>query len=208
MGELDVQGTDAGVVPEVPVLAPVGNEDLTAMMPPMGLPPGPSKKTFLIVAAALVAVALIGGALFVATQRNDTPVSPTTTKNDMPEQSRQDTPTSTVDDKANDAERKADLQLLQGQIEAHYAMTGEYPTFAQINDEAFRANNMKGLDPQSLRDPEADEDTSGLSATPEAGVYAYKASPTGCDNTETACTGYTLLAFLSTGDTYTLTALN
>jgi hypothetical protein len=95
---------------------------------------------------------------------------------------------------------------LHGQIEAYYAQNGYYPTLANINTASWRATNMKGLDAETLKDP--DGSASSLAASPAVHVYSYEAIPTGCDNVKTQCIDYTLTATLDSGGTYVKQALN
>ena len=99
-----------------------------------------------------------------------------------------------VQSKARDTKRKTDINAIQGQVEAYNTNAGYYPTLANINDSAWRATNMKGLDPSALQDPQGSAQT--LVAAPVAKSYAYAALPSGCDNTSTNCTSYTLTATL------------
>jgi prepilin-type N-terminal cleavage/methylation domain-containing protein len=92
-----------------------------------------------------------------------------------------------IQEDARDAERKTDLEAVEGHLEAYAAKNGTYPTTANVADTAFVAAEFKGLDPDALLDP-----TSGAS-------YTYTATPStpACDNTSgNECTGYTLSADL------------
>lgn len=111
-----------------------------------------------------------------------------------------------IQEKARDTKRKTDVNALQGQIEAFEAQNGNYPTLANVNDSSWRATNMKGLDPSALQDPKGS--TEALVTTPAANVYAYAVTPSGCDNSTTDCTGYTLTATLEGGGTYAKQNLN
>lgn len=111
-----------------------------------------------------------------------------------------------IQEKARDTKRKTDINALQGQIEAFEAQNGNYPTLGNINDSTWRGTNMKGLDPSALQDPKGS--TQALSDTPGANTYAYVATPSGCDNSATDCTGYTLTATLEAGGTYVKQNLN
>jgi general secretion pathway protein G len=106
-----------------------------------------------------------------------------------------------VQQKARNTKRQTDLVALDGHIEAYNGQNGYYPTLANINDPAFRAANMKGLDPSALQDPTGSAQT--LVASPQVGAYAYVPSPASCDNTATECTGFVLTATLEGGGTYT-----
>ena len=115
-----------------------------------------------------------------------------------------------IQQKARNTERTTDVNALQGQIEAYYAVNGKYPTLANLNDSAFRASNMKGLDAEALKDPKGSAQT--LVATAGANNYSYVAAPSGCDNSTADCTGYTLTATyegtVNGSATYVKTALN
>ncbi len=115
-----------------------------------------------------------------------------------------------IQQKARNTERTTDVNALQGQIEAYYAVNGKYPTLDNINDSSFRSTNMKGLDAEALKDPKGSAQT--LVAVAAANSYAYTATPSGCDNTTTDCSGYTLTATyegtVNGSSTYAKTALN
>jgi prepilin-type N-terminal cleavage/methylation domain-containing protein len=106
-----------------------------------------------------------------------------------------------VQQKARNTKRQTDLVALDGHIEAYNGQNGYYPTLANINDPAFRAANMKGLDPSALKDPTGSAQQ--LVAVPTASAYAYVPSPANCDNAATECTGFVLTATLEGGGTYT-----
>jgi hypothetical protein len=112
-----------------------------------------------------------------------------------------------LNSKAADTERKTDINALHSQLEAYDAENGYYPTLASLNDPAWRAANMKGLDSEALKDPSGT--TAKLAASPAKGVYAYAVKPLACDNgTHGNCTGYTLTATLDDGTTYAKQDLN
>jgi type II secretory pathway pseudopilin PulG len=113
-----------------------------------------------------------------------------------------------IQSKARDTERTTDLKTLQSQIEASYAMNGNYPTLAEINDATWRSQNMQGLDSESLKDPQGSSTT--LVATPAAKAYAYQPVD---DNgkactVDTDCQAYTLTAKLEGGSDLVLDSLN
>lgn len=107
-----------------------------------------------------------------------------------------------IQQKGRDSQRKTDINALQSHVEAYYAQTGTYPTAAMINDTAWRAANMKGLDPESLKDPKAAgaDLNAGASSATQYG-YSALAAAAACP----AATG-TGAAMISTCDSYTLTA--
>jgi hypothetical protein len=111
-----------------------------------------------------------------------------------------------VQSQAADTERKTDINALQGQIEAYWADNGFYPTLTNINDPNWRATNMKGMDPEALKDPAGTSQK--LAASPAAHVYSYQALPTGCDNVKVQCDDFTLTATLDAGGTYSKQSLN
>jgi general secretion pathway protein G len=119
-----------------------------------------------------------------------------------------------IQEKARDTKRKTDMNALQGQIEAYDAQNGNYPCLASvtatcaadINSSTFRSTNMKGLDPSALQDPKGSAET--LVGAPAAHEYSYAATPSGCDDATTDCTGYTLTATLEAGGTFVKQNLN
>lgn len=107
---------------------------------------------------------------------------------------------------ARDTERKTDIKVIQGHLEAYWADSGYYPTLAQLNSPTWRAANMGGLDINALKDPAGT--SSVLAAKPGAHVYSYAASPSGCDDVKTQCADFTLTATLDAGGTYVKQSLN
>jgi len=90
-----------------------------------------------------------------------------------------------------DAERKTDLEAVEGHLEAYAAKNGMYPATADIDDvaldAAFISANFEGLDTDALIDPTSGDE------------YVYTATPSSpaCDNTSgNECSGYTLSADL------------
>ncbi len=110
---------------------------------------------------------------------------------------------------AQDTERNTDIKALHGQIEAYYAQYGKYPTLANMNDSAWLATNMKGLDKEALKDPKGT--SYSLASSPAQNVYSYSVKAndgSACNDTTKDCTKYTLTATLSTGSTFTKENLN
>ena len=112
-----------------------------------------------------------------------------------------------VQAKARDTERKTDVRALHGQLEAYQAQNGKYPTLGNVNDAAFRAANMKGLDPAALQDPKGAAQTL-VAGAGDSKTYGYAVIPAACDNVATDCTSYTLTATLEGGGTYVKASLN
>jgi hypothetical protein len=109
---------------------------------------------------------------------------------------------------AKDAERKTDINALLTQAEVFYTDNAYYPSFAQFNDPVWRAANMKGLDPNALKDP--DGTSTQLAAKPAKHIYAYRPESEGCNNltAKTMCVNYALTATLENGNVYVKQALN
>jgi prepilin-type N-terminal cleavage/methylation domain-containing protein len=102
---------------------------------------------------------------------------------------------------ARNTNRQTDLRSIHGQLEAYFAAEGNYPTLGNLNDAAFRQANLRGLDNDALVDPRDDREDPFATPGPLVGArtvnrYAYVATPTGCDNTTTACESYNLIAVL------------
>ena len=112
--------------------------------------------------------------------------------------------------KGRDSQRQADLSALQTQVEAFYANNNYYPALADVNDDDWRAANMKSLDDGAMKDPSAAENSDSLSATAASAtnqkIYGYVT--TGCTGTAPdddtgstdQCTGYTLTAYLEAAE--------
>ncbi|MFZ1483787.1 MAG: type II secretion system protein [Candidatus Saccharimonadales bacterium] len=100
-----------------------------------------------------------------------------------------------IQQKGRNAQRQTDINALNGHVEAYYAQTGYYPTVDNVNDLDFRRDNMKGLDPEALKDPKATGPNINDGAS-SATQYGYAVSPAGCNNTTTLCDTYVLTATL------------
>lgn len=115
-------------------------------------------------------------------------------------------------------ERQADIDILQSQLEAFYAQHDVYPSLAQINDSAWRAENLKNLKENALQDPQwaagkgcANQQKAVLANTPTANCYAYQitaADGAACDNNQVKCGRYTLTVLLENGEAYVKASLN
>ena len=106
-----------------------------------------------------------------------------------------------IQQKARNSQRQTDINAVDSHVEAYYATNGNYPTLANLNDATWRSANMKGLDPEALKDPKATSDDLA-SGTGSATQYGYTVTPSGCDNTTTMCDSFTLTATLEGGGTY------
>ncbi len=108
-----------------------------------------------------------------------------------------------IQQKARNSQRQTDINAIDSHVEAYYAQSGNYPTFAQLNDATWRAANMKGLDAAALVDPKGN-DIANSAATAGTYTYGYVAThddgTTACSATgtadDTACTKFTLTASL------------
>jgi general secretion pathway protein G len=100
-----------------------------------------------------------------------------------------------IQQRARNTKRQTDINAIASHIEAYFADNAKYPTLTDLNSSTFRSANLKGLDPEALKDPKGSAQT--LVATPAASSYAYAVtddSGNACDNSTTDCTKYTLTA--------------
>lgn len=107
---------------------------------------------------------------------------------------------------ARNRTREADINALHSQLEFFYGNNDYYPTLAQLNDAAWRADNMRGLDSEALRDPQGA--AAVIVSSPAAGSYAYVVLPADCNNTDEDCEEYTLTATLEGSDPFVKNSLN
>lgn len=107
-----------------------------------------------------------------------------------------------IQQKGRNTERTTDLKALQGQLEAFYVQTTNYPTEAQLSttsatNVAFITANMKGLDKEALRDPKGTPGDFSFATPATASKYSYVATTdalAACDNVTTLCSKYVLTA--------------
>ncbi len=112
-----------------------------------------------------------------------------------------------IQQKARDSQRQTDIDALDSHLEAYYADNGYYPTLNDLQTSSWVADNMKGLDPESLTSPDgkAIADTAG---TGGSGGWAYGYTTTGCtatspSSTSNECTSFQLKANLEGGSSFT-----
>lgn len=112
---------------------------------------------------------------------------------------------SEIQAKARNTNRQSDLQALQTQVEAFYAVQGYYPNNTDLNSSSWRVTNMKNLDPAALQDPKSATSVL-LTAQPAANVYQYwyTPAPSTCEGavgsgSDASCTGYSLGANMEAG---------
>ena len=124
-----------------------------------------------------------------------------------------------VQAKNRNAERKADIDSMKGQLEAHYAATNTYPTFANFSDPAWRSKNLSRLKDEAVSDPNWNKgikdctknNTASITAKATANCYSYQVTGTdgsSCDNNKNPCAHYTLSSLLEGGEKYTKSSLN
>ncbi|HSX32395.1 MAG TPA: type II secretion system protein [Candidatus Saccharimonadales bacterium] len=124
-----------------------------------------------------------------------------------------------VQAKNRNAERKADIDSMKGQLEAHYAATNTYPPLANMTSPAWRATNLKHLKNEAVQDPHwkativacTTKDKVTVAAKPVTDCYSYQVTGTDgttCDNDKTPCAHYTLTSLLEGGEKYTKSSLN
>lgn len=115
-----------------------------------------------------------------------------------------------------DKERQADIETLQSQLELYYAVHDKYPSLAEINNPSWRAEQMKNLSDDTLRDPQwSASGECAAEGKPTLGTskdcYTYEVTGTEgapCDNTTARCTQYTVTAMLEDGQTFVKASLN
>jgi len=110
-----------------------------------------------------------------------------------------------VQARARDAERQTDLNAVRTQLEVYFFDNGKYPSLAQLT-----ATDLAGLDAEALVSPNEGAWTgTAASASTAAAEYGYVATPSGCDNSVTDCTGYDISVWLEDADEiFTKSALN
>jgi len=115
-----------------------------------------------------------------------------------------------------DKERQADIETMQSQLETHHATFDKYPSLAEINNPTWRAEKMKNLSDDIMRDPQwSAEGVCALEGKPILGpgkdCYVYEvtaADGAACDNVTVSCTHYTLTATLEGNQAFVKASLN
>jgi prepilin-type N-terminal cleavage/methylation domain-containing protein len=107
-----------------------------------------------------------------------------------------------IQQKARNSQRQTDINAMDSHIEAYYASTGNYPTYAQLSSATWRASNMKGLDAEALVDAKGAALTHNLTGA-TANTYAYNYYATEGGTTECTAAGQ---ADDTACDTFVLTA--
>lgn len=106
-----------------------------------------------------------------------------------------------------DALRTSQLRTLQTLLTAYNVQSGNYPTFNDMNNQEWLAENLPGFDPELVHDTGGT--SLAVSATPKPGLLAYqpKASDgTACDNAaRSQCSQYVLTLLDSRNQPLTVT---
>lgn len=119
-----------------------------------------------------------------------------------------------IQKKARDSQRQTDINAANSQISAFYTSYGFYPNRADLLSSSFRSTYLKGLDPESLKDPKGGD----IQATSDATHYGYSATNSSggtCATVATTiptdpttppadngCDTYTITATLESGGTF------
>lgn len=115
-----------------------------------------------------------------------------------------------------DKQRQTDIESLQSQLELYHAVNDKYPSLTEINNPTWRAEQMKNVNDDLLRDPQwSDTGECALEGKPilEPGknCYVYKVTAAdggACDNVGAPCTHYTLTAILEDNQPFVKASLN
>src|SRR2546430_938749 len=126
-----------------------------------------------------------------------------------------------VEAKNRNARREANVDGIKHQLETYYSYSpnGKYPTLANINDPAWRHQNLKELDDRTIQDPRWSPAVKAcvnggkpvFVNSPTDNCYAYQVTSSDgspCDNAKVDCAQYTLTAKLEGGEKYVKTSLN
>jgi hypothetical protein len=116
--------------------------------------------------------------------------------------------TSSLTGKAQDDERKSDINSLVTAIEAFHKTTNFYPSVSNMNTPEWLAANLSTAKDTIFIDPGGT--TKQFAAAPTANQYSYQAfaNGSGASCANTACGYYKLSATLSDGTVYTKTGGN
>lgn len=114
-----------------------------------------------------------------------------------------------------DKQRQADIETLQSQLEIFYAVYNTYPSLTDSNNPTWRAENMKNLADDTLRDPRWSGDgPCAQDGKPilAAGEHCYTYEVTAADGAPCGgtvpCTRYSLTATLENGQQFVKASLN
>lgn len=100
-----------------------------------------------------------------------------------------------IQQSARNTQRQTDIKAVASHLETYNAKNAFYPTADDLNNvttSTWVADNLKGLDKESTRDPKGTAYTF-VEGTSTSNQYGYVVTPTDCDNTAgNECTGFTL----------------
>ena len=124
-----------------------------------------------------------------------------------------------VQAKNRNADRQADVNSLQSELETYYAQKSQYPSLQELSDPKWRKANLKDLSEDALKDPRWDKDVEACSvkerptpaAAPTEKCYSYQATATDgstCTNVGIVCAQYTITSTLEGGEKYVKSSLN
>ena len=124
-----------------------------------------------------------------------------------------------VQAKNRNGERRREIDTLKRQLEAYSAESQAYPTLANLNDPAWRAQHLTHVSDGDIQDPRWHNNTTActgdrkptFAAKPVPDCYSYQVTGSdgnACDNAATVCAHYTLTAELEGGGTYVKSSLN
>jgi type II secretory pathway pseudopilin PulG len=112
-----------------------------------------------------------------------------------------------VQEKNRDSTRERAMELVEGALDTYYSSNNSYPTYAQLSSPSWVSRNLKQFNRNNLNDPSATGSQTLISGTtPIRGAYAYRVTPTNCNNGSIPCTNFTISARLesdSTSPTFT-----
>lgn len=124
-----------------------------------------------------------------------------------------------VQAKNRNSNRQADIDLVQGKLEAYYVEKSKYPSLTELNDAGWRAQNLKNFSNDILNDPQWNDKAKTCTGTdgqpafapaPAGKCYSYQvtaADGSACGAT-VACVQYSLTATFEGGEKYVKTSLN
>lgn len=121
--------------------------------------------------------------------------------------------------KNRNANRQANIDTIQSQLETYYAKYTKYPSLVELNSESWRKQNLKELSQDAAKDPSWSKTNKNcttnqqptFSGNPAPHCYSYQATTadgSSCTASEVACTQYTLTATLEDGEKYVKSSLN
>lgn len=121
--------------------------------------------------------------------------------------------------KNRNANRQANIDTVQSQLEVYYAKYAKYPSLVDLNKESWRKTNLKDLDLGDIRDPRWNKNTKdctvngqpAFAQNPTERCYSYQATTadgSACVAADVVCTQYTLTATLENGEKYVKSSLN